>query len=206
MSNGEGPDYRAVGLSTLRWAIIAGVIASMVFVWFIQPILRFVWGLTLALGVPFSRRLLDYVYANAALGNRNWVDFLLFGAVLSLMIGFETVMLFSSLGVGDKVSGFIAPKLRPRKKLLKVVHNLIRLAFICYALMFLIAAFSDLQLNASFQQRLAVLAPHIDEQTEETLRASWASMIDHEDYARLNSEMEDLAQAAGVTLPKPLLN
>ena len=66
------------------------------------------------------------------------------------------------------------------------------------------AAFVDLQLNASFSQRLDALAPYIDDQMEKQLRSEWARMETLEDYRHLTTEMDQLGQKAGIKLPKVL--
>jgi len=66
-------------------------------------------------------------------------------------------------------------------------------------------AWADLQLNASFTQRLTVLAPKLSAQEHKEFLASWASMTSRRDYVTLNTLLEQTATSRGVKLPKVLL-
>lgn len=65
--------------------------------------------------------------------------------------------------------------------------------------------YADLQLNASFEQRLQVLAPHVTEKEVKELRASWALMTTKAHYLSIKSKMELLASQANIQLPAVLL-
>jgi predicted PurR-regulated permease PerM len=67
-----------------------------------------------------------------------------------------------------------------------------------------LSAFSDLQMNASFSQRLDALAPYIDAQTEKQFRSRWAMMGTLRDYRAISADMDQLGAKAGITLPKVL--
>jgi hypothetical protein len=63
---------------------------------------------------------------------------------------------------------------------------------------------SDLQLNASFNQRMAVLAPEITDLEAKRLRARWASMRSREDYLAITAGMDAVANQKGIKLRKVL--
>ncbi|WP_216295874.1 hypothetical protein [Delftia acidovorans] len=62
----------------------------------------------------------------------------------------------------------------------------------------------DLQLNASFSQRLDALGPYADLMDEKRLKSAWALMKTRDDYEEINSRLDALASRAGVALPPPL--
>jgi hypothetical protein len=62
-----------------------------------------------------------------------------------------------------------------------------------------------MQMKASFEQRLAVLAPKISELDRKQFVASWASMQNQNDYGLIVQKMEANAMASGIILP-PLLS
>jgi hypothetical protein len=63
----------------------------------------------------------------------------------------------------------------------------------------------DLQLNASFNQRVTVLAPYIDLHQEKLLKSKWALMESRKDYEEVSVYLEKLAKSKNVKLPRPLL-
>ena len=75
-----------------------------------------------------------------------------------------------------------------------------------FLLFFVLPAFWDLQLNAGFERRITVLAPHIDEQSEEELRALWSTMKSRDDHAQLNEQLEMHASQAEIVLPETLID
>ena len=58
---------------------------------------------------------------------------------------------------------------------------------------FAFTVFIDLQLNASFCQRMGALAPYIDDQQQKMLRSQWALMETLDDYRTLTTQMDTLA-------------
>ena len=69
----------------------------------------------------------------------------------------------------------------------------------------LIAIFSDLQLNASFDQRIKAITPYIELKEKELLISEWACMKTRQDYLNINIQIDNYAQDAGVSIPEPLL-
>jgi hypothetical protein len=63
----------------------------------------------------------------------------------------------------------------------------------------------DLQLNASFSQRLDALGPYIDSAEERDLKSKWALMKTRSDYENINQRLDALAQKASIQIPEPLL-
>ena len=63
----------------------------------------------------------------------------------------------------------------------------------------------DIQLNAGFQKRIRILAPHITENQEEILISDWAQMKNRNDYLIINAKLEKYASANNIILPELLL-
>jgi hypothetical protein len=60
-------------------------------------------------------------------------------------------------------------------------------------------------MKLSFEQRIAVLAPAINEDEEEVFRARFAGLDGRESYESLKLDMNTLARERSVSLPEPLL-
>ena len=71
-----------------------------------------------------------------------------------------------------------------------------------FALFFsLVANLAATQLNTSFNQRVAALAPRITDQQVKELRARWALMEKRSDYLSIVADMDKLAKETGSKLP-----
>jgi hypothetical protein len=193
--------------STFRASVIASVIASLLVIIFVQPLLNFVWGVILWLGMHVFIGMLNQLYANAALGHRDWV--VAFFAMIALTLALMApptafiVRLIRRRSIQNKRGEHPpAEKTSPWKRVVDIgmtVVGTVAISFMAASIYF------DLQLNTSFDQRIAVLAPKVSDQTIKELRAQWALMESREDYLALEARLGQLAHDAGITLPKPLL-
>jgi hypothetical protein len=210
-------------------SIIVSVIASMVFLVFIQPIMTFIWDILKRISLSTSDWLTNGMYKNAALGQRNWIDFILLTAiVLIAAIYVSRVFLKVTLlakkessnaklklmEMTEAVAHLKSEKTKNKNNVLKM-HNVLTLVarfnwlmiplFVIPILYLTFNAYADLQLNTSFNQRLNVLAPYIDDHDIKLLRSKWASMENRKDFDYVNQYMEKLASEKKVVLPKKLL-
>lgn len=187
------------------WNVVASVVASIVVIALIQPLLTLFWDFLSSTGNGLLNRFVDRLYGNAALGNRNWVIAAL--AILLLYLPFTNAL----------VSAVARPLIKKRiqrmegeskqKTLTALIASVVGLSIvgIIFTTPFAVYIYTDLQLNASFNQRLQVLSPHLSDQQTKTLLASWASMTSKSDYLKIKAEMDQLAAREKVTLPRPLL-
>jgi len=84
------------------------------------------------------------------------------------------------------------------------IYMMIAILFIISILSYF-GAYADLQLNSTFQQRIRIVAPFIEEQREEELNALWAQMRTRSDYENILRQFENIAIKEKIELPKPLM-
>ncbi len=213
----------------IKKGIISGVIASIIFLIFIQPILTFIWNAIIKFSFSTYTGYIDIVYENAALGKRNWIDFL----VLTFFIYFQFILLFTFLlKFRSKLSGLVRQKkmetmsedekenftakrnaslfktfslIKNNSRKLIIFSYILQIAFILVVVGIIFTAYVDLQLNSSFSQRCTVLKPYIGGQQEDILQSKWASMKSRKDYEVLNQYIEGLARTKNIILPEVLL-
>jgi hypothetical protein len=202
---------QVVSKNTFRASIIASIIASMFVIAFIQPIMAYIWELISSTGNDFLNLLVDRMYENAALGDKNWVvsTFVIVGVYAPFVLSSTRIFaswtarkLFSSKEQLDEVD--------KEKKVNSIVFRL-RIAqwistFIGIVCATVIASYiyTDMQVNASFKQRLTVLSPKLSDAEYKEFLAKWASMTSKEDYQAINQKLENQASKVGVKLPRPL--
>ncbi|HFG1845197.1 TPA: hypothetical protein ACGF3Z_003439, partial [Vibrio cholerae] len=68
-----------------------------------------------------------------------------------------------------------------------------RLSFIVYV---------DLQMNASFNQRMHAIKPYISQKEYDLLYSGWALMVSKKDYIEINARLTLLGENAQLTLPE----
>ena len=198
------------GDTNIRKAVLASVIASVIVIILIQPALNLAWRFILSSG----RALTDGIYANAALGHRNWVDYITYRFCVTSSLGFVLgILVFMyakkiALATPEEVSKTVRGRVLRRILDLLSSRTLLTATFVIMVLssyLTLTSIYYDLQLNTSFTQRLTVLAPRISDQEYKEFMASWASMTSRKDYEAIMKRMEDVAATHAVMLPKPLL-
>jgi hypothetical protein len=188
-----------------RIGFYASIIGGMVLLWVLQPMLTFGWSLLLRFGGGMFGHIIDAQYSNAAIGNRNWVvaTIALFGItiVASIILGLFVMSLIPSE---------VLRRYRERQKVRALAHatrarvyRAIVTGLTLFCLLNIAAGiFLDLQLNASFDQRLAVLASVVPDSTIRILRADWARMKTRRDYVAINDHINNLAVEHEVVLPQ----
>ncbi|KAF0107134.1 MAG: hypothetical protein FD146_1975 [Anaerolineaceae bacterium] len=183
-----------------RKDILAGIISSLIFLILFQPLVRGLGQLLQPLGEKFFTGFSNSLYSNAALGHRNYLE----------VVAFETgVSTFFGLSFGF-FTGYLSRnrflKIKEKNKQHITIVLKIGMAICWLMLTFGIIAssmlfFSDLQMNTSFEQRLAVVVPYLSEQEEEELRAKWASMQTRDDYEKINLILQEYAETYQIELP-----
>lgn len=191
------------------YSVIASVVASIAFSWLLEPMTRGLWNFASDSASSWLTNLQNVAFMNAALGKRDWATVSIFFVFSSLTwaVAFGAIIgMYLSRKLAENPDGPIG---RLRKSpwrerivattfVLWITLGLYQWAHMCF--MFYV----DLQLNASFSQRLEALGPYIDQIDEKKLRSAWALMKTREDYEKINGQIDALSKRAGVDLPPPL--
>jgi hypothetical protein len=210
-------------------ALFRSLVASTIFLVFLRPILEFLWRILVFISSHTYSYFIDSVYENAALGQRNWIDFIFLTMSLVLLVsilGTTTYFLrkrYSILELKDYITKEkneerksqliekLSKKLNQADKTYRLGKALLKRVIIVEILtlitifIFLFTAYADLQLNTSFNQRLTSLAPYITDNQYKVLKSKWSLMTSRKDFESLNQEMEELAKQNNIKLPRNLL-
>lgn len=188
-------------LSGIKKEFLVGVIAAIIVIIFVEPIIRWLWGLIIQFSAVTYDGYIDFIYRNAAFGKRNYVDVLLFMSFVSVLLGLLLRGLMLILG-GSKIRS-VYRRIPYKAQTIIIVINVAVLTLVLFH--YTILFYTDLQLNTSFEQRLTVLAPEISDQDYKEIKALWASMDSRGDFLALNAKMENLAAQNNVEIPRLLL-
>jgi hypothetical protein len=192
----------------------SSILASIAFAWLLDPITRWVWHATSDNASSWFVHLQNVAFQNAALGKREWLSTVLFICIFGLVaitffvtpigmaLGF-TLAKFIRRRLTDRTRHVIGRRIAPAGLIVCSVFLSLVLFYVFGKIAFL--AYVDLQLNASFSQRIDALSPYIEPIEERRLKSQWALMNTRQDYERINRRLEELAVAAHIPLPPPLL-
>jgi hypothetical protein len=182
----------------LKIGIISGIISSVLVIIFINPILSFVWKVTVAVAGSIHQGYVDRIYRNAGFVDNNEIGRMTFLAVLS----FGLVLLhyqYTQWVLRDSSHPF--PMM---KRIIKVVSSATWLSIGVLVLVMMVR-FSILQgtmvITESFNQRLTILAPAIKDDEYKTLKARWAGLETKADYDAIVNAMDKRAKELSVSLP-----
>jgi hypothetical protein len=188
--------------ASIKKEIYISVIASVLVMIFIEPILKFFWNWIILTSTGMFKGLLDSFYRGAALGHRNQIDVQFFFFITAAVLGIMVSILILKTTYQAQIKSSID---KIPKKLSSVIKILYAIALIISIMFALITNFVDLQLNASFQQRLTVLSPKITDQEYKEFQSLWASMKDREDFLTIVNNMDSVAENKNIELPPLLL-
>lgn len=183
-----------------------GVIVSVIVLYLVEPAMKLAIELIPGFGGRFYRLVWDRAATQAALGG-DYIDFAMFAILFSAIVG----TFIGRYGAGAHFPHLFAKKSRRAESSSLWSRWEKRLVLLMLLLLGPVAAttllidFAAQRMKLSFDQRFTVLAPAIDEDAEEILRARFAGLQDRSDYQTLNEEMSRLADANGIRLPAPLL-
>jgi len=182
----------------LRKNLLVSLITSILVLIFIEPFLKWAANAIMWLGANISVSFTKSVYTSAALGFREKYSFMALIFILSTLSGI--------------VAGITASRVLPRKSEPTDSHAKRRKLFpIFSAILFFVSGvfivaqnFIELQLNASFNQRITVLSAKVNDQKIKELKAAWALMENRSDYESITEQMNNIAQKEKIKLPSAL--
>jgi hypothetical protein len=193
----------------VRKGIVASVIASVFVLMFIQPILTWTWEIIVSSTPRVFHRLVDSVYENAAFGQRDWIvpGFVTVAlGCLAVFASYSLCVLIIQLFWRSFESLRFMERLRATSTTSSILLGIsIHLVGLLAMLLLATGVFADLQMNTSFNQRLAVLAAYCSDQDIKMLRAEWAQMSSRSDYLAIVDKMDSMAKPLGIKLPEILL-
>ena len=193
----------ATKLAEYRAAIFCGIIASILFMYFLDPILSFIARLTISLLSLVSQAVLDRIYAQASHLHSHDFAFLLF-----LMYGLLPIIGVACAAILRQIFPPLFPPnpvrfmLRRRPTILaKCVPIAVALIVTVFALTSIGANWYQLRIISDFEHHIRILAPFITDQEEEELIGELSLMASQKQFVALRNRLDSIAKTYAVTLP-----
>jgi hypothetical protein len=183
-------------------SIIVGLVTTIVFLYILQPLLELVGTAVIFLSAYVSSTYIDILFIQIA--HMEIMDF-----------GFFFYLLFFSGPIGISI-GLLLSKWKPYKEEVKsekvlnkfsvLRKKIITTIFLIITILFCLVHIStkayQLSLISSFKQHMKVIAPYIDEQTEEFIISEWSLMKNSSDYDDVYYKLNKIAKTNNIELPE----
>jgi hypothetical protein len=194
-----------------RAAILTSLIATTIFLYFLEPILSWLGRQFLWVAAKISNLYVDRIFAEAShLETQDFAYFLLAAVLLFIAGVLLSLMRRLVRGVpaenasGNEEDVEDERHVRPSTGLaiaFKTTFFTFAVAMLLWVGAVLIANHVELSLISSFRQHIRILSPYLSTQEEEEIISDWSLMNSKADYDKLYSKLSQVAEENGLELP-----
>lgn len=207
---------------TLIVGSTTGIIGSIVFVYFFDPILTAIGRFSSFIMQKMYKGYLDSVYLHVSRGDVNYPLFISFTIVY---IGISTLILSSRIlvkqldrAIDKKKNKDAITNNTPSEELITLEDSIQRVKLlkikvvvvISVCSLFAILMFGDTFVRSNIaskhKQQMIIIAPYITDQKYKELQSMFASMKSQHDYFKLHQELTDIAFSNNIQLPSNILD
>lgn len=183
-------------------SIVIGILSSVLFLYFFQPVLDFIGSSFLHLLSMTNSKYSDDFYSKIA--HLELIDFsfywlaILFGG-MAMVCGSISIKGF--LGMLSKKESTLR-KNGAKSRGQRVGFYGLNIFIALFMILFLSTKIYQLKLITSFKQHMRIIAPYIEEQVEEELISEWSIMNSADDYEKIYIRLNKTATDNGLELPE----
>ena len=185
---------------SLKVGIISSIAATILFIYFLEPLLRFVTFLLFKVFRSIAHLYTDKLFEQAALLSGPDCSFHLLISLHGMIIGICTVVFLflnaRSYHLEKRAINF------PSKAFIRWAGSIAALLTIILSVMILYNAMFQLRVTTSFNQHIVLLAPYISDQEAKLLRSRWTQMKSEQDFETLYRDLNKIAKTNEVVLPE----
>lgn len=191
----------------VKIGIVTSIIATILFIYFIDPILTLFGRTLLQLASRIYSSYVDHLFEKAALCTTMDQAYVLLNLVMGLISG-------SSVGIcaGIIIAKIMKKKGLPPSELPKIVKlttfKAVTLGLSAVLFVNLLSFFTlwdgwfQLKTISSFQQHMKAVAPYLEEREEKQLWSKWTQMRSRQDYDAIYVRLKTVANAHDLRLPE----
>ncbi|MDU7780060.1 MAG: hypothetical protein E7J86_13245 [Aeromonas caviae] len=183
---------------SIRVGIITGIIASMVFVYFLDPIIRVFGEGVLYISKYIVTGLFDSLYQKCALGVAKDPALSIYSMLVGVIVGFPTATLSILIQNREKKTESNESTSSRSKKIVAIIFIVILPIMLFYQFWVMLFQY---EVVTSFDQHMRILAPYMDSEQKVIIESNFASMQKEEDYRELYKKLNELAEKNNVLLP-----
>jgi hypothetical protein len=200
-----------------RNAILAGIISTVLFIYFLEPILSFLGRLLIFFYKSVSQSLYDRLFGEIALGKPDY-SYSLLQITMILSLNFLLLITFRPPNRAIKKRIFqresenkeitladIQNKITRLKKFITRLRLFMKIfASIVVLVSIFSMAMSDIKLSTiqSFEQQIKIITPYIDQRTKDLFISDFSRMKSSNDFEKIQNSIKNIALKNEIILPK----
>ncbi len=192
----------------LKIGIISSVVATFLFIYFLDPLLRFVTFILFKTFGSLSRWYTDRLFEQAALLTGPDPSLYLLSLISGIITGIGTILLIFFI-FQYRLLDLVKKKKKKNKRSFRLPKAFIRWSGIALALLLIIPSIMNLystmfqlRITTSFNQHIVLLAPYISDQEAKLLRSRWTQIKSEQDFTALYRDLNKIGKSIGVILPE----
>ncbi len=194
----------------IKIGVLSSTIATIIFIYFLDPIMRFIGFILFDVGSSLFQSYIDRAYQQAALLTGPDPAFYIY---LLLLLGIAFLL------TSTTASLFAAKYARKPEALSEIqkarrsrFHSrlpwifLVPTILVCFSVLIsLYGTMFQLRVISSFNQHLIAITPYTNQQQINLIRSRWTQMQSHADFKTIYSEVDSIASRNHVRLPDNLV-
>ena len=184
-----------------RNAIVAGVVSSILVIYFLNPIISFLGKVVIKLASYIYKSYLDNICSDLAVGEPNF-SFTLYGLMLGFMVGIA----------GSFFAGFITYKIKNKNRdelrsstpsvFSSWVISASAIVITLVSFLFFIDGYIRIRSYTGFKQGLTIIGPYITDASQKEFLSRFSLMKSKEDYDLIMKDILSIASNKGIKMPK----
>lgn len=211
----------------LTSGLIPGIIGTILFTYFLDPLLTFIGRTTAYMAQSIFKGYLDLIYFTVSKGDIDSAFYILLLLIVSCVVYAyrEFIGVYNTLREIDQdikiISNGITPQSTesPEKKATPSIQSLSTRLLRMKIKIWLVAILTTLiglqlvgdfvirkNISITHTNQMIILAPHISDQKHKELEAMYASMQNQQDYLKYRQELMNIASNNNIKLPKNILD
>lgn len=192
-------------------SIIVGIISSMLFLYFIQPVMEYLGLWVLKLGRYVGAAYVDEVFSQVA--HLRFFDFSFFLAAILIgsMGGVSILLAISMLLSKKKLPSSECSDNKPHETLetervfvslhKKLLVSILLIIIGVHSFALLSTKVYQLSLISSFERHMYILAPYLTDEEEKMFFGRWSLMNSEKDYNSIYFDLKSVAKKHKIELP-----
>lgn len=186
-------------------SLIIGIIGTIICSNFIEPILNFLSSTTVFLFKSISNRLYDRLFEEIALGKPDYSYIIIFALNILIInfLLFTIIYSFRKKRTPEELKERIEKRDKKQNgKINKIVFRSITIITFLSTTYAMVLSDIKMKTSQSFEQKIRIITPFIDQHTKDILISDFSRMKNFEDYKKIISFINFVAQKNKIDLPK----
>ena len=185
--------------------IVTGLIASALFLYFLDPILKFFGTLVFGVFSHVYGAYLDRLFAKAALGATPNPGMFILAGLNGLFAGMATAIIHNLIFKKKKEEENPAEKSKFFSKRTRWALSLVLVLIVLLNFHYYWGTWFQFKLVTSFEQHITAVAPYLSEHDEKVLKSRWTQMKNRKDYEKIYEDLRQIAATNNISLPDNLI-